>query len=100
MVKQLFEEKLKLEDNEYIKQFPEEIQKEMREEVIAMLMEQRGAFSGGEEGNHFAEQIGQCDWFEYQLVLKPTYRDTIFYQKPKALSKEDTEGRKRADKKE
>ena len=91
MVKQLFEEKLKLEENEYIRQFPEEIQKEMRKEVIAMLMDQRGAFSGGEEGNNFAEQIRQCDWFEYQLVLKPAYRDTIFYQKPKALSREYTE---------
>ena len=41
MVRQLFEEKLKLEDNDYIKQFPEKIQKEMRKELIDMLMEQR-----------------------------------------------------------
>ena len=94
MVRELFEEKLNLENNAYIKQFPEKIQREMRKELIDMLMEQRGAFSGGEEGNHFAEQIGQCDWFEYQLVLKPAYRDTIFYQKPKALSREDTEALK------
>ena len=39
MVKQIFEEKLKLEENEYIRQFPEEIQKEMKKEVIAMLMQ-------------------------------------------------------------
>ena len=91
LVQELFEAKLKLDENKYINQFPPKVQKEMKKAVISMLMEQRSAFSAGEEGNPFAEQVGLCSWFEYQLVLKPIYRDTIFYQKPKALSKEDTE---------
>ena len=90
LVKKLFENKLKLENNEYINQFPPKIREEMSKEIIDMLMKERSAFSAGEQGNEFAEQIGDCDWFEYQLVLKEPYRDTIFYQKPKVLSREDT----------
>merc|ERR1712015_282346 len=94
LVQELFEAKLKLDENKYINQFPPKVQKEMKKAVISMLMEQRSAFSAGEEGNPFAEQVGLCSCFEYQLVRKPIYRDTIFYQKPKALSKEDTEALK------
>ena len=90
LVRKLFEDKLKLGDNEYVNQFPPKIREEMSKEIIDMMMKGRSAFSAGEQGNEFDEQIGDCDWFEYKLVLKEPYRDTIFYQKPKVLSRDDT----------
>ena len=47
-------------------------------------------FALGDPNNDFEEQIGSCDWFEYQLVLKEPFKDTIFYEKPRMLSKDDT----------
>ena len=90
-VKELFENKLDLDNNEYIKDMPKEVAYEMKKELIEMLVKRKSAFSAGEEGNEFEEQIGECPWFQYQLVLQEKYRDTIFYEKPRVFSKQDTD---------
>ena len=69
---------------------PEEIRTQIEEEVIDLVVEGRSAFTIGDPSNEFEEQIGNCDWFQYQLVLKEPFRDTIFYEKPRMLSREDT----------
>merc|ERR1712235_120252 len=59
-------------------------------EVIDLVVEGRSAFAIGDPNNDFEEQIGSCDWFQYQLVLKESFKDTIFYEKPRMLSRDDT----------
>ena len=77
-------------ENEYLADLPEEIRTQIEEEVIDLMVEGRSAFTIGDPSNEFEEQIGNCDWFQYQLVLKEPFRDTIFYEKPRMLSREDT----------
>ena len=55
-----------------------------------LVVEGRSAFTIGDPTNEFEEQIGSCDWFQYQLVLKEPFKETIFYEKPRMLSREDT----------
>ena len=70
LVKAAFMARLDLKNNQYLADFPPSVQKEMASEVIDMLLTERRAFSLGEQGNDFEEQIGACDWFQYQLILK------------------------------
>ena len=89
-IREVFQKRLNLAENEYLANLPEEIRMEVEEEVINLMIEGRSAFTIGDPNNEFEEQIGACDWFQYQLVLKEPYRDTIFYEKPRMLSREDT----------
>ena len=89
-IREAFEKKLNLKENEYLSDLPQEIREEMEKEVIDLMIEGRRAFSLGDPNNDFEEQIGSCDWFKYRLVLKEPFKDTIFYEKPQMLSKDDT----------
>ena len=81
-IREAFQKRLNLGENEYLSNLPQEIRDEMEKEVIDLVVEGRSAFTIGDPNNDFEEQIGSCDWFQYQLVLKEPFKDTIFYEKP------------------
>jgi hypothetical protein len=89
-IREAFQKRLNLSENEYLSDLPDEIRDEIEEEVMDLVVEGRSAFTIGDPTNEFEEQIGSCDWFQYQLVLKEPFKDTIFYEKPRMLSKDDT----------
>ena len=54
-------------------------------------MKNKLAFSAGEGDNDFEEEQGDCPWVEFQMEMKPEFRETVFYEKPRPLSLSDTE---------
>ena len=77
-IREAFQKRLNLSENEYLSDLPDEIRDEIEKEVIDLVVEGRSAFTIGDPTNDFEEQIGSCDWFQYQLVLKEPFKDTIF----------------------
>ena len=90
-VKELFRKKLELEDNEYLNSLPKDVRTEVKEELLEVLVRNKLAFTAGEPDNDYVDEQGDCPWIEYQMEMKPEYRNTIFHEKPRPLSLSETE---------
>ena len=90
-VRSLFETKFELNDNDYLNSLAEDVRKEMKKELLDILVKNKLAFSAGESDNDYEDEQGDCPWVEFQMELKPEFRETVFYEKPRPLSLSDTE---------
>merc|ERR1712079_337735 len=57
-IREAFQKRLNLSENEYLSDLPDEIRDEIEEEVMNLVVEGRSAFTIGDPTNEFEEQTG------------------------------------------
>ena len=90
-MKEIFIKKLELEENDYLNELPEDVRKPMMKKILEVLVKNKLAFTAGEPDNDIVDEQGDCPWVEYQMEIKPEFRQTIFHEKPRPLSLSETE---------